>query len=255
MTPEKRLSDLVPVFTEWVDDSSRWVRSASFQALGPFIATFRHASGTPPDDKEGESDGAETESDVPTSLLDYYRSMAVFNQKNSFGDSDYVHYCAFNFPAVLMTVGAKRWTELQPTFLSLSSDGQWKVRKTLSYSLHEVAKLLGEKLAEEQLLSTFEMFLRDLSEVKIGVITHFASILQVLSPAKRADYFTVLEEIQHAPGSWRFRRLIAKQLGQLSALFDAATVQKELIPFVNALLIDPVASVRKSPLRGVLSQF
>eukprot|EP01128_Nolandella_sp_AFSM9_P009763 TRINITY_DN640_c0_g2_i1.p1 TRINITY_DN640_c0_g2~~TRINITY_DN640_c0_g2_i1.p1 ORF type:complete len:840 (-),score=221.90 TRINITY_DN640_c0_g2_i1:103-2340(-) len=232
--PGNRLNDLVPMFTGWVEDTSRWVRSACFQALGPFIATFS---------SEGES--------VPDFLLEKYKSMAVFNPTTSFGDSDYVQYCAFNFPAVLLTVGADRWTDLQSTFYTLSSDAQWKVRKTLSYSLHEVAKLLGEKVTEEQLLSTFELFLRDLSDVKIGVITHFSQILKVLSPEKRKQYFSVLEEIQHAPGSWRLRLLISQQLGDLATFFDAETVQAELVPFVHALLDDPVASVRKSPLSGL----
>lgn len=40
-------SNLVEVFEKLADDQSRWVRSAAFQNLGPFIATFESHQVTP----------------------------------------------------------------------------------------------------------------------------------------------------------------------------------------------------------------
>ena len=40
------------------------------------------------------------------------------------------------------------------------------MRRTLSFSLHEMASIFGAKMCEEHLLSTFELFLEDLDQVR-----------------------------------------------------------------------------------------
>jgi hypothetical protein len=61
-----------------------------------------------------------------------------------------------------------------------------KLKVTLSESLHEIARLLGETLTEKYLFKVVDMFFRDKSdEIKLGVIKHMAEIMKVLSEAKR----------------------------------------------------------------------
>jgi hypothetical protein len=62
----------------------------------------------------------------------------------------------------------------------------------------------------------------------------------------------VMHEIQHSPVNWRFRKLIARQIGELAQLFDLEIAQREIVPFATALLGDGVASVRKNCQIGVL---
>jgi serine/threonine-protein phosphatase 4 regulatory subunit 1 len=62
-------------------------------------------------------------------------------------------------------VVAFSWGELSGTFTSLVRDAQWQVRRTLSFSLHELARILGPDLAEKELLGTFDLLLHDLDEV------------------------------------------------------------------------------------------
>lgn len=65
-----------------------------------------------------------------------------------------------------------------------SNDKRLKI--TLSESLHEVAKLLGESLTEKYLFRVVDTFFRDKSdEIKLGVIKHMSSIMRVLSENKR----------------------------------------------------------------------
>lgn len=66
------------------------------------------------------------------------------------------------------------------------------MRRTLAYSLHEVAKIVGPQITERALLSVFDGFLSDLEEVKIGVVSHFADFLAQLSPEQRARYGRVI---------------------------------------------------------------
>ena len=83
------------------------------------------------------------------------------------------------------------------------------MRRTLSHSLHEIAKILGTELTEENLLNTFELFLNDLDQVKVGIIRHISSFLAILSTPSRNSYVTTLLDIQKESVNWRFRQLLA----------------------------------------------
>ena len=56
---------------------------------------------------------------------------------------------------------------------------QWKVRRALAFSMHEVAAIVGEEVTRKQLVPIFNNFLKDLDEVRIGVLKHLADFLQV----------------------------------------------------------------------------
>ena len=66
-------------------------------------------------------------------------------------------------------------------------------------------------MAEAELLSTFDLFLRDLDEVRVGILSHIGDFLQVLSPTCRESYLPVLNQIkENIPGlNWRFREILA----------------------------------------------
>lgn len=56
---------------------------------------------------------------------------------------------------------------------------QWKVRRTLAFSIHELALILGDQLTAEDLVPIFNGFLKDLDEVRIGVLRHLYDFLKV----------------------------------------------------------------------------
>eukprot|EP01120_Amphizonella_sp_Union-15-10_P017402 TRINITY_DN964_c0_g1_i4.p1 TRINITY_DN964_c0_g1~~TRINITY_DN964_c0_g1_i4.p1 ORF type:complete len:787 (+),score=169.29 TRINITY_DN964_c0_g1_i4:71-2431(+) len=228
ISPEERQNKLVQVFEKLISDPSRWVKSTAFQALGPFIATFRNLT-------------------VPEILLKFFNSMVMETKDSKLGDSDNVTFCAFNFPAVLQTIGREKWNLISDTYHLLVKDVQWKVRRSLSFSLHVIADILGSELTEKILLSIFELFLRDLPEVKVGVLTHLSKFLEVLSTDTRERYINVLEEvINNDDNNWRFHKLIAEQMGSLSKLYSPTVVSEKIVPIVFRLLADPVSAVRKS---------
>jgi serine/threonine-protein phosphatase 4 regulatory subunit 1 len=155
-----RSEQLVQVFTRLSSDMSRWVRFAAFQQLGPLIATM-----------EPE--------EVSNDILKQFTSMAH-------GEGETTLYCAFNFPGVLQTVGASRWDLLKDSYMVLVKDVQWKVRRSLSHSLHEVAAILGREYTEECLCEqVFDVFIKDLDEVRVGALKNFAGFMKVLSTEKR----------------------------------------------------------------------
>ena len=64
-------------------------------------------------------------------------------------DNDTAYHCAYNFPAVLKTAGARLWKDkLKPMHDEMVVDKRWKVRRSLAYSMHECAKIIGPELTE-----------------------------------------------------------------------------------------------------------
>jgi hypothetical protein len=100
------------------------------------------------------------------------------------------------------------------------------VRRTLSFSLHEVAKLLGPDLVEKELMHVLLLFMKDIEEVKEGVnnnLPKFIETLPVLSRERFLDKVKIEPQIEK---DWRKRSLMAKQIRQFSKVFSAATVSK-----------------------------
>lgn len=56
---------------------------------------------------------------------------------------------------------------------------QWKVRRTLAFSIHELAVILGDQLTAADLVPVFNGFLKDLDEVRIGILKHLYDFLKV----------------------------------------------------------------------------
>mmetsp|Transcript_753 Transcript_753/g.1545 ORF Transcript_753/g.1545 Transcript_753/m.1545 type:complete len:645 (+) Transcript_753:130-2064(+) len=222
-----RSSSILPLFDKLATDVSRWVRNAAFQHLGPLIATLSSEEVTP-------------------KLLQYYASMATGKGQSGAGDNEMPTFCAYNFPAVVLTVGRSNWQHLKEAYNELLKDIQWKVRRTLSYSIHEIALILGPELTKEALLPALDVFLKDLDEVKVGALQNLSKLLGVLEPAARSNYVSLICSLEMESDNWRFRQLLAQQLGELFQLFDESVVQSELYPIFMKLSRDPVAEVRNA---------
>jgi len=222
-----RSTSILPLFDKLATDVSRWVRNAAFQHLGPLIATLSSEEVTP-------------------KLLEYYASMATGKGQCGAGDNEMPSFCAYNFPAVVLTVGRDNWQHLREAYNELLKDIQWKVRRTLSYSIHEIALILGPELTKEALLPALDVFLKDLDEVRVGALQNLSKLLGVLEPSCRSNYVSLICSLEMESDNWRFRQLLAQQLGELFTLFDEDVVQAELYPIFMKLSRDPVAEVRNA---------
>ena len=54
------------------------------------------------------------------------------------------YWAAFNMPAVLLVLGNSQWVNLSPMYTRLCCDPNPDTRRSLSSSLHEIAKILGD---------------------------------------------------------------------------------------------------------------
>jgi len=225
ITPEYRTTALFEIFERFTEDVSRWVRVAAYQQLGAFISTYQ----------KGE---------VSSALLKYFTDMAATSESST--DSDLAEYCAYNFPAVTLAVGKERWGELDNAYQTLVKDVQWKVRKSLAHSLHEIARIVGRDITEKHLTTAFDLFLRDLDEVKIGVVNNIAEFVEVLGEDQREEYIPLIYNLPNETDNWRLRNIIAKKLGKLATLVKPATCRKYIAELGIKLLEDSVADVRSS---------
>ncbi|XP_018057910.1 PREDICTED: serine/threonine-protein phosphatase 4 regulatory subunit 1-like isoform X4 [Atta colombica] len=182
---------------------------------------------------------------VPQELINYYVSMANPNQC-VFMSADISHYCAFSFPAVVLTLGKENWHYLKKAYQSLSSAKHWRVRRTLASSIHEIAMILGEELTATDLVPIYDGFIKDLDEVRIGVLKHFATFLKILKPIDRCQYLPRLSDFLATDNewNWRFREELAIQLLEIVSLFSPSDVAQSIAPLSFQLLVDKVAAVR-----------
>ncbi|KAI1888963.1 hypothetical protein AGOR_G00174170 [Albula goreensis] len=182
---------------------------------------------------------------VPQALLDQYLSMTDPSRAQTV-DMEIAKHCAYSLPGVALTLGRQNWHCLRDTYETLASDMQWKVRRTLAFSIHELALILGDQLTAADLVPIFNSFLKDLDEVRIGVLKHLYDFLKLLHQETRRKYLYQLQEFLVTDNSrnWRFRSELAEQLVLLLELYSGQDVYDYLRPLAFNLCTDRVSSVR-----------
>ncbi|XP_067887344.1 serine/threonine-protein phosphatase 4 regulatory subunit 1 isoform X2 [Heterodontus francisci] len=182
---------------------------------------------------------------VPQALLDQYLSMTDPSRAQTV-DTEIAKHCAYSLPGVAFTLGRQNWHCLKNTYETLASDMQWKVRRTLAFSIHELAVILGDQLTAADLVPVFNGFLKDLDEVRIGVLKHLYDFLKLLQSEKRREYLSQLQEFMVTDNSrnWRFRAELSEQLILLLELYSPKDVYDYLRPISLSLCADKVSSVR-----------
>ncbi|XP_030069275.1 serine/threonine-protein phosphatase 4 regulatory subunit 1 isoform X3 [Microcaecilia unicolor] len=240
LTQETRLQcaliqdDFVPLISdpdENVESALRYIRSESDLSTN---------SSSPEDGKKSKIQDV-----VPQTLLDQYLSMTDPSRAQTV-DTEIAKHCAYSLPGVALTLGRQNWHCLKDTYETLASDMQWKVRRTLAFSIHELAVILGDSLTAADLVPIFNGFLKDLDEVRIGVLKHLYDFLKLLHLDRRREYLYQLQEFLVTDNSrnWRFRAELAEQLILLLDLYSARDVYDYLRPISLSLCADKVSSVR-----------
>ncbi|KAJ2498832.1 hypothetical protein GGH96_003979 [Coemansia sp. RSA 1972] len=186
---------------------------------------------------------------------------------------DVLYHSAFNFPALLASLGAQGWDRLRDAYMQLSKSEHYDARQTLACSLHEVARILASnnaytlasstRLASNRvsaggaqstnpmssysadLESVLCLFLIDGAEIKMGALGHLGDTLTWLTPASRVRCLPMIMQVfKHDGAQWRTRELMATQLVKLCHLFPASLVVSSLLPQAVEWAHDPVAGVR-----------
>jgi serine/threonine-protein phosphatase 4 regulatory subunit 1 len=155
-------------------------------------------------------------------------------------DPDLSHHCAYSLPAVALTLGRQNWPCLRETYELLAAEMQWKVRWTLASSLHQMSLILGSDLTTRDLLPIFLSFMKDLDEVRFGILQNLASFLKLLLRPQQQGILPKISEFLKMDNNrnWRFRYTLAKQIIELANLYNASEIREYLLPIGLVLLVD-----------------
>lgn len=159
--------------------------------------------------------------------------------------------CAFNLPAVALTLGRRGWPELRGLHLFLARTGATKVRQTLAASIGEVALIIGPEHARRDLMRRWWDFIRGSdAAVRLKALEALDVFLSALDSADRAQIALSLEDIwDNSLKGWREREVLAKNLVRLVALLvDCKNV---LCALLGRALRDSTAAVRKAAVNAV----
>lgn len=229
------------------------VRSSVLESLGEVLYSFHNDPGGPPAELVHMFLGREQDKNVrmghpsPTS----FTWMANYRQETAaesfYTDPERPLICAFNFPAVALTLGPDRWPELRQTYADLSENASIKVRKTLTASLGEMAKIIGKGAAKEDLAPIWWKSIRaQEEEVRTKAIERLDTFFQVLEEDSR---LSMLSEILNAwqdgvLKGWREREMVLGLLDRFLVLGGSkacATIEGLLVKGLH----DTVAAVRE----------
>ncbi len=76
--------------------------------------------------------------------------------------------------------------------MTLSKDSRFKVRRTLAYSIHEMAKMLGPEIAEADLLPILFKLMADNNDVREGIMDNLSKFIEILRPEQRETFIDKL---------------------------------------------------------------
>ncbi|VDK44803.1 unnamed protein product [Anisakis simplex] len=222
-------------------------------------------------DSTSSTPNEHSEQIVPKELLDSYVNRISGCANN---EPDINRHCAHNFPAVAFTLGRRNWPQLLETYNLLAADLQveenefcvfelsWRVRQSLASSMHEVAAIIGEENADAHLVPVFEQFMKDVEDVRLGLLKHLYDFFKLVTPATRKKLLTVLASFLHSDRenerNWRSRHEYTRQCALLCDLYDVEDVNEYIAAIALTLATDRVADVRSEAaflLAKVLAKF
>lgn len=113
--------------------------------------------------------------------------------------------CAFFFPAVLRYVSTSTsfWKDMNDLYHRLVKHKDDIVRRSLAYSLHEVAEIIGVASTERYLVKIQSCFLVDKIDIQMGVVKNLSKFWKALGPAARQLQARVgVENHSHIVSAW-----------------------------------------------------
>ncbi|KAI0050916.1 ARM repeat-containing protein, partial [Auriscalpium vulgare] len=245
-------------------DTSPAVRLRVLEALGEVMYSFRDDPGGPPDAILRLFLGAF----APPHLLPAEATPApspvkwpdrVMNPGSSyiadglFNEPARPLICAFNLPAVALTLGRERWPELRALYEALSQCEAMKVRRTLAASAGELARIVGPAHATRDVLPVWRAAVTAPEvEVRLKAIDSVGILLGTLP---QAGVVALLEERWDSRGlGWKERESLTSVLIPLMQEGGGAAVGA-VGALLRRALEDEVAAVRDAGVRAVPAMF
>ncbi|KAI8057874.1 armadillo-type protein [Syncephalis plumigaleata] len=226
---EQRATWVLERYDTFLNDTSRGVRETAWKVIGRLAAAFPRGQ-------------------VPAGLVDRYINMPLANlDEHDMSVPERTVQCAYNMPAMVLMLGADRWSELSQCYTMLVGDMQASTRCSLAHSLPVLASMLPTKDADNYLFSAFQHFMQDSGEVHTAALSNFAEFLSHLSSETRKRCFpNILHWYHNGQRDWRIRETIILQLVKLSEYCTINDIADYLLQIIEIALLDRVAKIREA---------
>jgi len=243
---EVRRENLVVIMQALKQDVSPNVQLAAFEMIGEIIFLFH-----------GEEKG------VPEELVRLFMGQPMHgaetvNTGELLNNLDYALIVAFNFPAMVLAMGADHWPQLRELYLHLTNHVYDNIRNSLAASLHEIARLLGSETTSVDLLPVAQRFLQDpCVDVTATLLEHFDQFLLML-PASIAK-----EQLRQIPSlwmasfmqDWRLRQTMASHIPSLVPDLLLVDEDGSLVTLLLLALNDTVNALREIGIAAVPTMY
>lgn len=299
ITGDLRRQRVVALLRAFSNDVSRNVRTAALEVIGEAIYLFHEEEGGVPeelvrfflnepfDGSHSSEDHANTEghaeerSPSPGSgsflFADFGFAAALKGNNNGTmhshkdshwgsnfmgvqgGDPERPLIMAYNFPAVVLTLGGAAWPRLRQAHGDLCADPSPKVRQCLGASLHELSKLIGAEATENDLLPVLHRYLTtdEDPDVKASALENTHVILAHLPKDTAIRHLSALRDMWSTSFAydWRLREGLALQVPMLADHFVLEDEEGSLMSIMQVALSDPVSAVRDAGVKAVPSLY
>jgi serine/threonine-protein phosphatase 4 regulatory subunit 1 len=199
-----RTGQLENLYLKFMQDKHKKVKINAFKYLGRFLETLQNLQ-------------------ISDEFLEQYVETGM-KSKNK----ELLFYCAYNIPGILFILKGDSWSSLEELYTKLSKSQDVRIKKTLAYSIHEIAKLIGQEQSEDLLIKFVNLYLNDnLKEIKSGVIRHLHEFCAVISPDERLQFLNVYKS---ADEDRSMVDLYAESIGDFAVLFQPENVTPTLLP-------------------------
>ncbi|KAF9483896.1 ARM repeat-containing protein, partial [Pholiota conissans] len=246
LSPAQRRTVALETIVNLSQDPNSTVRLGVLEALGEVIHTFHIDADGPPGELIDLFLGRREDKRVRDGQQ---QSLLLSSPEESFYTDPKRHLiCAFNFPAVALTLGGERWGELRATYLQIALDDSPGVHRTLAASLGELAKIIGPENAKKDLVGQWWSSIQtDDEEVRSRGIESTPAFIEVIGKEVGMELvqgmLTAWKEGKLR--GWRERELIVKTLLSWVTLIDLDSTSLARAFLVTALE-DNVAAVREA---------
>ena len=176
------------------------------------------------------------------------------------------YYFAYNFPAILYCYGSEHWPELKSIYIDFCFESDIKIRRSIVVSFHEISKIIGQKITENELLPIYDTFLNSNDKIEKNLsVRYLPKILMQVSKDKKKRYFKYLEAASifiDNIGSkvrsfnfinWKNKLDVIEGILCYYNLYDNDIIYKSIFPQCITFCLDDVYKVRKTSSKALAS--
>ena len=114
--------------------------------------------------------------------------------KKKLSDENMGYYLTFNFPAILYCYGKDYWPKLKSIYFDFCFESDIKIRRSIIASFHEICKIVGQTITENELLPVYDIFLGSNNKAERNLaVRNLPKILIQVDKEKKKKYFKYLE--------------------------------------------------------------